>query len=104
MSLFRALSDGLEVRYRHEVIHVQAWGPNSLRVRAAIHAIAAADHGALGEPPGASTCSVVIDGDCAEAESWYVIPRDYGGRPGVRSTGRYRDQLTDPAIGLAQQV
>ena len=37
MSLFRALPDGLEIRYRHEVIRVQAWGANSLRVRAAIH-------------------------------------------------------------------
>ena len=66
MSLFRALSDGLEIRHRHEVIHVQAWGANSLRVRAAIHTISTADHGALDEPPGASTCSVVIDGDSAE--------------------------------------
>jgi len=66
MSLFRALRDGLEIRHRHEVIHVQAWGANSLRVRAAIHTISTADHGALDEPPGASTCSVVIDGDSAE--------------------------------------
>jgi alpha-D-xyloside xylohydrolase len=66
MSLFRALPDGLEIRYRHEVTHIQAWGANSLRVRAAIHNISTADHGALGEPLGASTCSVVIDGDSAE--------------------------------------
>ena len=66
MSLFRTLPDGLEIRYRHEVIHVQAWGANSLRVRAAIHTISTADHGALDEPFGASPRSVVIDGDSAE--------------------------------------
>jgi ketosteroid isomerase-like protein len=34
-----------------------------------------------------------LDGDRAQAESWYLIARDYGGRPGLRSTGRYRDTL-----------
>jgi hypothetical protein len=33
------------------------------------------------------------DGVRARAVSWYLIIRDYGGRPGVRSTGRYLDDL-----------
>jgi 3-phenylpropionate/cinnamic acid dioxygenase small subunit len=36
---------------------------------------------------------VVNDGLTASAVSWYLIARNYGGRPGVRSTGRYLDEL-----------
>jgi 3-phenylpropionate/cinnamic acid dioxygenase small subunit len=36
---------------------------------------------------------VAVDGDRARAVSWYLIIRDFGGRPGVRSTGRYLDEL-----------
>jgi 3-phenylpropionate/cinnamic acid dioxygenase small subunit len=36
---------------------------------------------------------VHLDGDGARTLSWYLIIRDYGGRPGVRSTGRYQDEL-----------
>jgi 3-phenylpropionate/cinnamic acid dioxygenase small subunit len=36
---------------------------------------------------------ISVDRTTARAESWYLIIRDYGGRPGVRSTGRYHDEL-----------
>ena len=43
----------LEIRHRHEVIRVQAWGADSVRVRAAQYRIPAESHGALGDaPPG----------------------------------------------------
>ena len=49
----------LEVRHRHEVIRIQAWGKDSVRVRAAQHAIPAGSAGALGELPPADTASHV---------------------------------------------
>jgi alpha-D-xyloside xylohydrolase len=44
----------LEVRHRHEVIRIQAWGADSVRVRAAQHRIPAESAGALADtpPPG----------------------------------------------------
>lgn len=49
------LDDGFEVRHAHEVLRVQRWGPDSVRVRVAQHAIADTDHGALEEAPPASS-------------------------------------------------
>ncbi len=39
------------------------------------------------------------DGTRAQAISWYLIIRDFGGRPGVRSTGRYLDDLVRGSDG-----
>ena len=36
---------------------------------------------------------VANDGSSARVVSWYLIIRNYGGRPGVRSTGRYLDEV-----------
>jgi alpha-D-xyloside xylohydrolase len=41
----------LEVRHRHEVIRVQAWGSDSVRVRAAQYRLPADSVGALGDAP-----------------------------------------------------
>jgi alpha-D-xyloside xylohydrolase len=41
----------LEVRHRHEVIRIQAWGADSVRVRAAQYRIPAESAGALGDTP-----------------------------------------------------
>jgi alpha-D-xyloside xylohydrolase len=65
MPLFRALPDGFEVTYRHEVLLVQAWGRDSVRVRAGMHRITMEDHGALDEPPASDAPSMTIDGDRA---------------------------------------
>lgn len=54
----------LEVRHQHEVIRVEPWGTDSIRVRAAIGAIPSSDVGALQEPPVQQVPSIVtIDGD-----------------------------------------
>jgi alpha-D-xyloside xylohydrolase len=45
----------LEVRHRHEVIRIQAWGADSVRVRAAQHRIPAESAGALAETPPTGT-------------------------------------------------
>ena len=52
----------LEVRHRHEVIRIQCWGPDSVRVRAAQYRIPAESVGALGDaPPTAATSHVTVD-------------------------------------------
>jgi alpha-D-xyloside xylohydrolase len=53
----------LEVRHRHEVIRIQAWGADSVRVRAAKHRVPADSAGALGDaPPAGSAGHVRIEG------------------------------------------
>jgi alpha-D-xyloside xylohydrolase len=59
---FQLLDAGLEVRHRHEVLTIEAWGADSVRVRAAPYRIPAESHGALDEPP-ASDVPVVKVGD-----------------------------------------
>jgi alpha-D-xyloside xylohydrolase len=49
----------LEVRHRHEVIRIQAWGPDSVRVRAAQYRIPSESVGALADDPPAGTASVI---------------------------------------------
>ena len=66
MPLYQRLDDGLEIRHRHEVIRIQAWGRDSLRVRAALHTISPDDHGALDHPPLADGPTIEVDGDRAE--------------------------------------
>jgi len=63
--LFTALPDGLEIRYRHEVIRIQAWGNDSVRVRVARHQIELVDVGALDEAPPTSSPSLSIEGTTA---------------------------------------
>ncbi|CAM2836029.1 TIM-barrel domain-containing protein [Actinomyces slackii] len=41
----------VELRYRHDVIRIESWGRDAIRVRAGRHRIAEEDHGALGTPP-----------------------------------------------------
>jgi alpha-D-xyloside xylohydrolase len=59
----------LEVRHRHEVIRIQAWGADSVRVRAAQHCIPADSVGALGDeaPPADTPSHVTIEGTRADA-------------------------------------
>ena len=56
----------LEVRHRHEVIRIQAWGADSVRVRAAQYRIPAESAGALGDtPPDGMTSQVKVEGTSA---------------------------------------
>jgi len=48
----------LEVRHRHEVIRIQAWGTDSVRVRAAQHRIPDSSAGALGDAPPSGPADV----------------------------------------------
>jgi alpha-D-xyloside xylohydrolase len=61
----------LEVRHRHEVIRIQAWGADSVRVRAAQHCIPANSVGALGDeaPPADTPSHVTIEGTRATLAS-----------------------------------
>lgn len=61
---FRARGqDALEVRHGHEVMSVTAWGKDSVRVRAAQHAIPAESHGALDvAPPSSAVVGIEADG------------------------------------------
>jgi alpha-D-xyloside xylohydrolase len=53
----------LEVRHRHEVIRIQAWGADSVRVRAAQYRIPGESAGALGDtPPDGATSQVKVEG------------------------------------------
>lgn len=63
MSLFTPLPDGVEIRFRHEVIRVQAWGADSVRVRAGLHSIVESDVGALDDAPAGSAPELTIAGD-----------------------------------------
>src|SRR5512146_1043879 len=58
MVSFRDDDGVLEIRHRHEVIRVQAWGADSVRVRAAQFRIPAESHGALSDAPPAARASV----------------------------------------------
>jgi alpha-D-xyloside xylohydrolase len=53
----------LEVRHRHEVIRIQAWGPDSVRVRAAQYRIPPDSAGALDDvPPIAAASRITVEG------------------------------------------
>ncbi|WP_328766336.1 glycoside hydrolase family 31 protein [Streptomyces sp. NBC_00286] len=51
MPVFRVLDEALEVRHRHEVLRVEAWGTDSARVRVAQYRIPTDSVGALETPP-----------------------------------------------------
>ncbi|PZF82991.1 glycoside hydrolase family 31 protein [Jiangella anatolica] len=55
----------LEIRHRHEVLTIEAWGRDSVRVRAAQYRIPAESHGALDEPPKADPPVITAGGDGA---------------------------------------
>ena len=64
MTVFSRDGEALEVRHQHEVIRIEPWGVDSVRVRAAQGAIPASDIGALQERPANRTQPVAtIDGD-----------------------------------------
>ena len=58
MVSFRDDDGVLEIRHRHEVIRVQAWGKDSVRVRAAQFRIPAESHGALSDSPPVAQAQV----------------------------------------------
>jgi alpha-D-xyloside xylohydrolase len=80
LSFFSRDGDALEVRFQHEVLRVEPWGVNSVRVRAARDRIPATDAGALDEPP-ALTGDIKIEGGLlvnGELTVSVEIPEDDG--------------------------
>jgi alpha-D-xyloside xylohydrolase len=66
MATFRSVGDALEVRHLHEVIRIEAWGDDSVRVRAAQHRLPLESHGALAEePPAGSVAQIDLSEDAA---------------------------------------
>jgi alpha-D-xyloside xylohydrolase len=63
MVLFRSSSTSLEMQHRHEVLRIQAWGKDSVRVRAAQHRIPEQSHGALEDPPASGAGPTITVGD-----------------------------------------
>ena len=51
MSPFSRDGDALEVRHQHEILRIEPWGADSVRVRAAQFRLPASDVGALDSPP-----------------------------------------------------
>jgi len=62
VTTFSIDGDALEVRHQHEVLRVEPWGHDSVRVRAAIGSLPISDVGALQDRPSGATSSVVIEG------------------------------------------
>jgi len=63
---FSQVGDALEVRHQHEVIRVEPWGTDSVRVRAARGSLPATDVGALHDrPDSAVAASISIVGQTA---------------------------------------
>jgi alpha-D-xyloside xylohydrolase len=66
VQLFTRDGDALEVRHQHEVLRVEPWGADSVRVRAARDVIPSADAGALTTPPPTvQSVALKIDGNAA---------------------------------------
>ncbi|TDC50374.1 glycoside hydrolase family 31 protein [Jiangella ureilytica] len=61
MVTFHPFPTMLEVRHRHEVLTIEAWGSDSVRVRAAQYRIPSESHGALDEPPKADLPVITAD-------------------------------------------
>ena len=65
MTTFSKDGDALEVRHQHEVLRVEPWGRDSVRVRAAIGSLPLSDVGALQVRPAGGTSILTIDGNAA---------------------------------------
>jgi alpha-D-xyloside xylohydrolase len=63
VTTFSRDGDALEVRHQHEVLRVEPWGADSVRVRAANEALPASDVAALrARPAGPAAADVTLDG------------------------------------------
>jgi alpha-D-xyloside xylohydrolase len=61
MIAFTPIAGGLEARLNHEVLRIEAWGEDSVRVRVAQHHLPERDLGALTTPPPAPAPEVTVD-------------------------------------------
>ncbi len=58
MTTFAQAGDALEIRHQHEVVRIEPWGRDSVRVRAAQGAVPESDVGALQERPAGGAAAV----------------------------------------------
>lgn len=66
MTLFRSVDGALEVRHQHELVRIESWGEDSVRVRAAQHRLPLESNGALEDrAPTGPPAVVEIDADTA---------------------------------------
>lgn len=61
MTAFSRDGDALEVRHHHEVLRVEPWGTDSVRVRAADRLLPLSDVGALQERPAGGEANVTVE-------------------------------------------
>ena len=59
MATFRADGPALEIRHRHEVLRIEPWGQDSVRVRAAQFRFPTVSVGALNEVPSGTTDAII---------------------------------------------
>ncbi len=69
MTTFSNDGDAFEVRHQHEVLRVEPWGPDSVRVRAAMGLLPLSDVGALQERPAGGTATLTIEGNSATSST-----------------------------------
>lgn len=60
MTTFRIDGNAIEVRHQHELLRVEAWGPDSVRVRVGRDRLPGLDVGALDAPPAAPDAVVTV--------------------------------------------
>jgi alpha-D-xyloside xylohydrolase len=61
VTAFSRDGDAMEVRHHHEVLRVEPWGPDSVRVRAANRSLPLTDVGALQERPAGGEANVTVE-------------------------------------------
>ncbi|WP_309111293.1 TIM-barrel domain-containing protein [Saccharothrix sp.] len=95
---------GLELRTPHEIVWIEPWGPNAVRVRAAVTAIKTDLPGALDAPlPSPDAERVVLDdGSARLVNGRLVVEVDPGGRIRFLHTATGRELLAEkqPPVGV----
>ena len=61
MTVFNRDGDAIEVHHHHEVLRLEPWGPDSVRVRAANRALPHSDVGALQERPAGGEATITLE-------------------------------------------
>ena len=83
---YSPIDSGCEIRCAHEILRIEQWGRDSVRVRAAQHRIPADDVGALEQRPAAPSAAVVTrDGDSVRLVAGELTV--VGGGPAGRGGG-----------------
>jgi len=98
-SPFFIIEGGIGIRHGHEIVWVQAWGQDSVRVRAGQHQIATHDVGALDATRPAGEPTIEFDGTSLHLSNGAItvvaeLPEDQA-NPQVHLSYRRSDDLTE---------